>query len=108
MATLAAYRFGHLVIDGEEHSRDVIVLPDRVVANWWRKDGHSLVLEDLTEVIDELPSRLVVGTGHDGRMRPDPSDIAELERRGVDVEVLRTGGAGRPHQELAPAPSAAA
>jgi len=108
MARLEGYRFGRLVVDGEEHVRDVIVLPDRVVANWWRKDGHSLVLEDLTEVIDELPSRLVVGTGHDGRMRPDPSDIAELERRGVGVEVLRTGDAVRRYEELDPASSAAA
>jgi hypothetical protein len=47
------YRFGH-VVDGREETRDVIVLPHRVVSNLWRKDGHSLVLEDLEEVLDEL------------------------------------------------------
>ena len=35
----------------------------RVVSNWWRRDGHSLVLEDLEEVLDELPERLIVGMG---------------------------------------------
>jgi uncharacterized protein len=55
------YRFGHVVIDGEAHARDVIVLPSRVVANWWRKEGHSLVLDDLDDVIDELPGTLIVG-----------------------------------------------
>lgn len=42
-------------LSSTHHSRDVILLPDRVVPEWWRKEGHSLVLEDLDEVIDELP-----------------------------------------------------
>ena len=108
MATLEGYRFGHLVVDGEEHSRDVIVLPNRVLANWWRKDGHSLVLEDLDDVLDELPDRLVVGTGHDERMRPDPAALEELRRRGVKVEVLQTERAVRRYGELDPAATAVA
>jgi hypothetical protein len=43
--------------------RDAIVLPHRVVSGWPRREGHGLVLEDLDEVLDELPARLVVGTG---------------------------------------------
>src|SRR5438093_8801739 len=87
---LEGYRFGRLVVDGEEETRDVIVLPDRVVRNWWRIDGHSLVMEDLEDVADDLPERLIVGTGADQRMRPDPALIRDLEKRGVNVEVLPT------------------
>ena len=47
MPRIEGYRFGHLVVDGEEQTRDVIVLPDRVLTNWWRADGHRLVLADL-------------------------------------------------------------
>jgi hypothetical protein len=47
MATLEGYRFGRLIVDGEEQIRDVIVLPERVITNWWRIEGHRLVLEDL-------------------------------------------------------------
>jgi hypothetical protein len=50
-------------VEGEEQTRDVIVLPDRVLTNWRRADGHRLVLADLGDVIDELPERLIVGTG---------------------------------------------
>ena len=92
MARIEGYRFGHVVVDGEEHTRDVIVLPNRVVANWWRKDGHSLVLEDLDEVLEELPDRLVVGTGHDQRMRPDPAALEELRRHGIEVEAISRRG----------------
>jgi uncharacterized protein len=70
MSRIEEYRFGHVVVDGEEQTRDVIVLPERVLSGWWRVDGHRLVLADLDEVIDELPERLLVGTGAHGQMRP--------------------------------------
>jgi hypothetical protein len=100
MARLQDYSFGRIVVDGEEHERDLIVLPGRVVANWWRRNGHSLALEDLREVEDELPEKLLVGTGAHGRLQPSAAVLEELERRGVDVEVLHTGDAVRRYGEL--------
>jgi hypothetical protein len=108
MARLEGYRFGRIVVDGQEHVRDLIVLPGRVVANWWRKDGHALVPEDLAGVLEELPERLVIGTGAAGRMRPDPAVLRLLRERGVEVEVLPTEQAVRRYGELDPARTAAA
>jgi hypothetical protein len=105
---LTGYRFGHVLVDGREHTRDVIVLPDRVVGDWWRRDGHVLVLEDLADVLDELPERLVVGCGADSRMRPDAAMIEELRRRGTEVEALPTDRAIRRFAELDPKRTAAA
>jgi hypothetical protein len=48
------------------------------------------VLEDLAEVLDELPERLIVGVGAQGRLRPDPAAMPELERRSVTVECLNS------------------
>jgi hypothetical protein len=53
-----------------------------VVRNWWRQDGHALVLEDLDEVVDDLPEHLVIGTGAHGQMRPDPHALERLQRVG--------------------------
>jgi hypothetical protein len=100
MARLEDYSFGRLTVDGHEHTRDLIVLPERVVPDWWRRDGHSLAMEDLDDVLDELPPRLVLGVGAHGRLRPDPAVIAELERRGVQVECLPTDAAVRRYGEL--------
>jgi hypothetical protein len=100
MARLENYSFGRLTVDGHEHTRDVIVLPDRVVAGWWRREGHSLAIEDLDEVLDELPARLVLGVGAYGRLRPNAAALAELERRGVQVECLPTDAAVRRYREL--------
>jgi hypothetical protein len=102
------YRFGHVLVDGEAHTRDVIVLPTRVVGSWWRKEGHGLALEDLDDVVDELPELLIVGCGADSRMRPDPSTLEALRRRGVEVEVLPTSEAVRRFAECDPARTAAA
>jgi hypothetical protein len=100
MARLENYSFGRLMVDGQEHTRDLIVLPERVVSDWWRREGHSLAIEDLDEVLDELPARLVLGVGAQGRLHPDPAVIAELERRGVQVECLPTDAAVRRYGEL--------
>ena len=108
MARIEGYRFGRVVVDGEEHTRDVIVLPGRVVAGWWREEGHSLVLEDLRDVLPDLPERLVVGVGADSQMHPDPGTVAVLRERGIEVEVLPTPEAIRRYAELDPARSAAA
>jgi hypothetical protein len=108
MARIEDYSFGRVVVDGTEHSRDVIVLPQRVVGDWWRKDGHSLVIEDLSEVLDELPERLIVGCGADGRLHPHPSVIEALAQRDIEVEALPTAEAVRRYGESNPARTAAA
>jgi len=105
---IESYSFGHIVVDGEEATNDVIVLPKRVFRNWWRRDGHTLVLEDLREVLDELPQHLVVGTGAYGRMRPDPETLERLRERGIEVEALPTDEAVRRYGELDAAQTAAA
>jgi hypothetical protein len=89
-----------VVVDGVELNRDVIVLPNRVLRNWWRRDGHSLVIEDLEDVLEELPERLIVGCGHSSRLEPDPTVIDALGRRGVKVEALSTGEAVARFEEL--------
>ena len=100
MARIENYSPGRVVVDGDELNRDVIVLPGRVVPNWWRRDGHSLVVEDLEDVLDELPERLIVGCGYSSRLQPDPSVIEVLRQRGVKVEALPTEDAVARFEEL--------
>jgi hypothetical protein len=108
MPRIERYRFGRIVVDGDEQNRDVIVLPDRVVTNWWRADGHRLVLADLDDVLEELPAHLLVGTGASGQVQPAPETLEQLRARGVEVEALPTEEAVRRYGELDPRRTAAA
>jgi hypothetical protein len=100
MARLEDYSFGRIVVDGQEQTRDLIVLPGRVHTNWWRREGHSLAIEDLSDVEDELPDKLILGTGAHGQLRPPSAVIEELRRRGIDVEILQTADAVRRYGDL--------
>jgi hypothetical protein len=100
MSKLEGYSFGRIVVDGTVHEKDLIILPSGIKANWWRRDGHSLVLEDLDEVLDQLPEHLIVGTGAYGRMQPDPTTVTELEGRGINVETMTTDRAVERYEQL--------
>ncbi len=100
MARIESYSPGRIVIDGVELHRDVIVLPNRVLTEWWRRDGHSLVIEDLDDVLEELPQRLILGCGYSSRMQPEPSVMEALAARGVKVETLPTDQAVERFEEL--------
>ncbi len=100
MPRIEGYSPGRVVVDGVEHTRDVIVLPNRVVGEWWRRDGHSLAMEDLDDVLDELPERLILGCGYAGQLRPSAAVTEELRGRGTEVEALRTEDAVARFQEL--------
>ena len=85
--------WGKIVIDGISYSSDLIIYPDRVDASWWRKEGHSLRVEDLKEVITANPESLVVGTGVLGMMKVPEETIAHLESKGIRVHIEQTGKA---------------
>src|SRR3954451_17895399 len=59
VARIENYSPGSVVVDGVELNRDVIVLPNRVLRNWWRRDGHSLVIQDLEDITPPLYSRML-------------------------------------------------
>jgi hypothetical protein len=94
------YRFGRMVVDGTPHTRDLILLPDRVMANWWRKEGHRLSVADVQAVIDAAPEIAVIGTGAYGRMRVPQETRRALRAEGIDLRVARTGDAWRVYNDL--------
>ncbi len=94
------YRFGQIVVDGEQHTRDLILLPGRVVANWWRKDGHRLDVDDLREVLDAAPEVLVVGTGAQGLMNVPQKTRRTVEAAGIELRVAPTGEAWQTYNDL--------
>lgn len=94
------YAFGHVTIDGNRYTSDVIIYPGRVDASWWRKQGHYLQPVDLEEVWREPPEVLVVGTGASGVMKVAPEVEARAEALGIELIVRRSEAACQEFNQL--------
>jgi hypothetical protein len=87
---IGAYRFGRLDIDGHAYRSDVIITPERVVDAWRRKEGHTLAVADLADIVAAKPDIVVVGTGYFGRMAVSDEARHFLERHGIRLHEART------------------
>ena len=94
------YRFGAITVDGQRHTRDLIILPEHIVAGWWRKEGHALHPDDLTAVFEVAPEVLVVGTGAYGMMRVTEETRRALETAGIRLIAAPTAEAVKTYNEL--------
>jgi len=97
---IRAYRFGSIDVDGQGYTSDVIITPERVVDTWRRREGHKLLVADLTDVVAATPDIVVVGTGYFGRMAISQDARDYLESRGIRVRVARTRQAVREFNQL--------
>lgn len=84
------YSFGKIIVNGNEYTQDIIVFPDKIFPSWWRREGHSLCIEDLAEVLKNNVNILIVGTGAYERMRVPESLIEELKQKGIETFVRNT------------------
>jgi hypothetical protein len=91
--TIEHYEFGSITVDGEAHAADLIILPQRVIGGWWRREGHALHREDLGPVFDAQPDLLVVGTGASGAMRIPEETRRALKEAGIRLIAAPTAEA---------------
>ena len=98
--TIDGFEFGRVVVRGMEYRADVIVLPNRIVDSWWRREGHRLAPEDLAVVVAASPAVLVVGTGAYGMMNVPDETRDFLATKGIKVEHYPTAPAVARYNEL--------
>ncbi len=98
------YSFGTLTYKDKTYTKDLIILKssqeEKILANWWRKEGHYLQVEDLEEVFSFRPQYLIVGTGASGVMRVDPKVIERAKALGISFEAYPTERAVKRFNEL--------
>ena len=97
---ITRYEFGHIEVDGREYCSDVIVTREGVQDDWWRKEGHSLAIDDLGAVMEAKPDAVVIGSGFYGRMRVPETTRKFLQDQGIRVEVTKTSEAVVKFNEL--------
>jgi len=95
------YQFGSITIDGEVHQSDVIIYPDKIDAKWWRKEGHSLVPEDIVEVIKRKPAVLIVGCGATGCLKISEETAEYIKDKGIKLIAQNTAEAVQTYNQFA-------
>ncbi len=89
------YAFGRIVIDGRAYTSDLIIYTDQVDDSWWRNQSHRIDAEDISEVIDDRPELLIIGTGQNGMMDVPQETLSALAEKGITVLVEKTAEAVR-------------
>jgi len=85
MKKIDSYEFGQIEIEGKSYRSDLIIYPDRIDSRWWRKQGHSLQIEDLQGIVEARPEILVVGTGRNAMMAIPQSTRDYLSSLGIEL-----------------------
>jgi hypothetical protein len=79
------YSFGKIVIAGKTYSNDLIIFPFGIKENWRRKQGHLLQVEDLEDVFNYKPRKLIIGRGYLGVMKVDNKVIDKCNELGIEL-----------------------
>ncbi len=87
---IEAYSFGNMRIMGESHRNDLKIIENKIVGNWWRREGHALYPEDIDDILYSSVETLVVGTGAYGRMRITEDAAKAIEGRGIQLVAVPT------------------
>ena len=83
----------YMTVDGKNYHQDLKIIRGQVKGNWWRKQGHRLDTEDISDIISAKPEMLVIGTGYAGNMRILESVRSALEEHNVGVVAEETAKA---------------
>ena len=100
MNIIDSYQFGQIVINGKEYFSDIIIFPDTLQEDWWRNSGHELYCKDITEILEENPEVLIVGTGASGQMQVLFEVQAEAETRNILLIMEPTSEACEIYNQL--------
>ena len=100
MQIIENYNFGNIRINDKTYSNDVIIFPEEVFPNWWRKEGHNLNIEDLEKVIKRKPDILIIGTGYNGLMKVHQNLISQMEKIGIKIIARKSRDAVNEYNTL--------
>ena len=94
------FSFGKIIVDGVTYTSDIKIVQGLVVAEWWRKKGHSVDLEDIQDILTANPSVLVMGKGQPGLMRTSRSLRSFLEKNHIELIEEKTTKAIKTYNRL--------
>jgi uncharacterized protein len=96
--TFTGYGEGYVLVNGERHETNLVVLPDRLLA-WSAASFDALAESDFEDLLDLAPEILLLGTGPRQRF-PHPRLTRALAARRIGVEAMDLQAACRTYNFL--------
>ncbi len=90
---ITEFSFGKIVVKGKTYSDDIKIVSGRVVSEWWRKSGHRVELEDLTDILEAKPDILIIGKGSPGLLKSTSSLRDYLAANNIELIEMKTAKA---------------
>jgi uncharacterized protein len=97
--TFTAYGTGYVSVNGQRFERSLIVLPDRILADWAPESFDALAPAHLDALVGAAPEVVLLGTGARQQF-PDVQVLRILHQQRIGVEVMDTSAACRTYNVL--------
>jgi hypothetical protein len=70
---ITEFSFGKIVVNGITYTNDIKIVNGQVISEWWRKSGHRVEIEDMTDALEAEPEVVVIGKGSPGLLKSTAS-----------------------------------
>jgi uncharacterized protein len=94
-----AYGDDHIQVNGRRHQSSLVLLPDRLIADWSVREYEALDEAAYLGLAEHHPEIILVAIAV-GQPAPRPRVYARLLAQGIGVEVMRLGSACRTYNVL--------
>ena len=89
---IESYSFGCIEINGRMIKNDILIAGNEIT-DWWRREGHMVLPEDLDAVWKFTPDILIIGRGADSVMRVSEDVVTRCEDLGIELMSCGTDDA---------------
>lgn len=96
---IRAYAPGRINVNDVLIRQSFILAPNRLIENWPPRQFPDITLEHLQTALELEPEILIIGTGTELHF-PAAAIVADIQRRGIGLEILDTAAACRTYNVL--------
>ncbi len=90
---ITEFSFGKIVVNGKTYKNDIKIIGGRVISEWWRKSGHRVEVEDISDILESEPEVVVIGKGSPGLLKSTASLRDYLAANHIELIEKKTSKA---------------
>ncbi len=73
------------MVSGNTFTSDIKIINGEVSPKWWRKSGHSVCIDDVSDLLQAKPKVFIIGKGKPGFMKADKQLRSQLQYLKVEL-----------------------